>query len=842
MAAPLPTNAWWQNLAVATQFARPESAIFQMPYVVLADVDAVHATQPFMVGEEEESFDKNLGLSLSAAEGLQGPQVSAWDELSLTLAWQRAGGSQLQEGMHVPLVRGSPYITAEYAGVTPRITSSQRLRSTAQSIAVDGRSTACDGRTALTGKVFAFELVPSDATWFFFAPKGTTWICQAVPFSLTAQAAFHGGAIRVGLANNCTTGIGSRHCGGAPRGRDTSAYAKLLKQHAGSYPVNASVDFSVTGDVGTVSWEWGTRSLAGWGPAALLQLAWPVHLPLLAPKLRSGAAASPFHDVRGLAVALAVEPRLASADSAGREGSSTAGAWQLRYRLFPDVGLAAPRAIAEDLRPALLRALRGGASAADDEQSLDWTKGSRWNGTAPDKDFDLPLSYRLGVGDTYYSGKMLARLARLVAIADELGEAKEPYFTRLLARLAKNLEAWLGSHAETPFIYDASWGGLVSCGCFYDDCRGQCTPHCSNRASPAEECPALQDPEMNFGNGIYNDHHFHYGYFVYSAAVLARFDPDWERRWRERLLALIRDYGNPSKEDPSFPVARHKDWFLGSSWASGLQADAKGRQQQSSAEAINSYYALYLYGASVKAPFSEDLKHFGLLLAAMEAHSADTYWHVRKGSQVYSRSYPHQVVGILWEHAAEPETWFGGDTFIASGVQLSPYTPIMEDYLKEDWVARDVEHYQAACSIDAECQHSWSWQLCLEKAVLHPHEKALACLDGLPENAFSIGNPAANGNSLTNSLHWIATRPKAGTQGMATSLAKLRLPVQWWQGPGLVPVMLALSLALAALASLFAVLRRTRWGRGSGPTPASAANLDAQAMPAAPLVGNYGFL
>jgi len=23
----------------------------------------------------------------------------------------------------------------------------------------------------------------------------------------------------------------------------------------------------------------------------------------------------------------------------------------------------------------------------------------------------------------------------------------------------------------------------------------------------------------NFGNGFYNDHHFHYGYFVYSAAV-----------------------------------------------------------------------------------------------------------------------------------------------------------------------------------------------------------------------------------------------------------------------------------------------------------------------------------
>lgn len=30
----------------------------------------------------------------------------------------------------------------------------------------------------------------------------------------------------------------------------------------------------------------------------------------------------------------------------------------------------------------------------------------------------------------------------------------------------------------------------------------------------------------NFGNGFYNDHHFHYGYFIYSAAVCSL---DWDR-------------------------------------------------------------------------------------------------------------------------------------------------------------------------------------------------------------------------------------------------------------------------------------------------------------------------
>ncbi|KAJ2590364.1 hypothetical protein IWW49_002053 [Coemansia sp. RSA 1797] len=30
--------------------------------------------------------------------------------------------------------------------------------------------------------------------------------------------------------------------------------------------------------------------------------------------------------------------------------------------------------------------------------------------------------------------------------------------------------------------------------------------------------------------GLYNDHHFCYGYFVYAAAVLAKLHPEWAAR------------------------------------------------------------------------------------------------------------------------------------------------------------------------------------------------------------------------------------------------------------------------------------------------------------------------
>jgi endoglucanase Acf2 len=49
------------------------------------------------------------------------------------------------------------------------------------------------------------------------------------------------------------------------------------------------------------------------------------------------------------------------------------------------------------------------------------------------------------------------------------------------------------------------------------------------------------------------------------------------------------DIANPSKSDPYFPVFRHKDWYDGHSWASGLFQWNGGGNQESSSESINGY-------------------------------------------------------------------------------------------------------------------------------------------------------------------------------------------------------------------------------------------------------------
>jgi len=68
----------------------------------------------------------------------------------------------------------------------------------------------------------------------------------------------------------------------------------------------------------------------------------------------------------------------------------------------------------------------------------------------------------------------------------------------------------------------------------------------------------------------YNDHHFHYGYHISAAAIVAKHRPQWGVKYFERILLYVRDIANPSADDEFFPMYRQKDWYLGNSYAAGL--------------------------------------------------------------------------------------------------------------------------------------------------------------------------------------------------------------------------------------------------------------------------------
>ena len=159
--------------------------------------------------------------------------------------------------------------------------------------------------------------------------------------------------------------------------------------------------------------------------------------------------------------------------------------------------------------------------------------------------------------DPYTFGKELARMARLAQIADNLGIADARQ--QALTAVETALTPWLQGANPDALLYDKTYGGVISTN-------------------------GLADPYADYGSGWYSDHHFHYGYFAYAAATLARLDvPYWEAN-KIPMETIIRDICNPDPTDPDFPFARHKDFFDGHSWASGLFQQANGKGQESSSE------------------------------------------------------------------------------------------------------------------------------------------------------------------------------------------------------------------------------------------------------------------
>lgn len=159
--------------------------------------------------------------------------------------------------------------------------------------------------------------------------------------------------------------------------------------------------------------------------------------------------------------------------------------------------------------------------------------------------------------DPYTFGKELARMARLAQIADNLGIADARQ--QALTAVETALTPWLQGANTDALLYDKTYGGVISTN-------------------------GLADPYADYGSGWYSDHHFHYGYFAYAAATLARLDvPYWEAN-KIPMETIIRDICNPDPTDPDFPFARHKDFFDGHSWASGLFQQANGKGQESSSE------------------------------------------------------------------------------------------------------------------------------------------------------------------------------------------------------------------------------------------------------------------
>lgn len=269
----------------------------------------------------------------------------------------------------------------------------------------------------------------------------------------------------------------------------------------------------------------------------------------------------------------------------------------------------------------------------------------------------------------YRTGKRLARAARLALIAQRLGD--HTIQRKLVAFIEGALIKKMRGQGSWHFQYDLTWGGII---------------------------PSIDD----YGARNYTDHHFHYGYWVYTFAVIAYLDPSWldtpisgvnftAKHWVE---SLIRDYANPQANDPYFPMQRHQDDYVGHSWASGLTAFTDGPNQQSVSEAVNAYYAVALYG---KAIHNKELLLWGQFLTAREIQAAQLYWQVRDDSPIYDEAFRkyNKVVANLWGSKVDANAFFipchaeyRCGLEYSFGIVMLPFTAMTTALLDKKWLTQ----------------------------------------------------------------------------------------------------------------------------------------------------------
>jgi len=319
--------------------------------------------------------------------------------------------------------------------------------------------------------------------------------------------------------------------------------------------------------------------------------------------------------------------------------------------------------------------------------------------------------------DPYWGGKSFGKMARLVLIADEVGETATA--AQIRANMIADIEPWFAATNSDPLRYDQSWGGIVS----------------QN---------GLADAGADYGNGWYNDHHFHYGYFIYAAAVIGKGNPQWLQSKLPQLMPLIRDVASP-KADSRFPQARHKDWFDGHSWASGLFPFGDAKNMESSSECINAYYGIYLLGMALNDPV---FTFWGQMLAATELRSIHKYWQITNDNPIYDAPFSKNgVVGVLWASKVDYATFFGNDVAYIHGIQYMPITPYSEAVLRSNWIAQDYPISSQGIQAGAD---DWNGFIYCAHAVIAPNTAW---------NEVQTLQSYDSGNSKTNVLHFVATRP-----------------------------------------------------------------------------------
>lgn len=297
-----------------------------------------------------------------------------------------------------------------------------------------------------------------------------------------------------------------------------------------------------------------------------------------------------------------------------------------------------------------------------------------WTAVLEEEITEEPWNEVLKDGSYYFNGKAIQKYATLCLLArqrETISDSAAPYNNLLelcISKLDLVFQDFIQNTWIYPLVYDEIYGGIVSS-------RGLL------------ENNTLSD----FGNSVYNDHHYHWGYWIVASAIFRELvGPNYGdmERLAHTVESLIRDVATPNHDDPWFPRFRQFDWYLGHSLSRGLVASADGKDQESTSEEMNFHYGMFLWG---RVSGNSALEQLGKTLLKANARSIQSYYLFSRNNTVHPPAVTNnRVAGVIFENKLDYSTWFCGLPECIHGIHMLPVTPAYpmfrsRRFIRDEW-------------------------------------------------------------------------------------------------------------------------------------------------------------
>ncbi|KAI4276596.1 MAG: hypothetical protein LQ337_002379 [Flavoplaca oasis] len=439
---------------------------------------------------------------------------------------------------------------------------------------------------------------------------------------------------------------------------------------AGVYPTSMDLAASTYGQTGTYHFEWRKAGLTGGNEPKLLMFALPHHV-------ESFAGPTPF----------ARTPLRLQTTTKGIATAVVADSWTLIEANLPvDMGFSP-----------------WNGSLPQGSRSTTYLSATAIHviNKVAESELRQDMGNQTDLDSMYFSGKALSKFAALVYAIHTLCD--EPDFARVgLSQLKVAFAKFSTNQQRFPLVYDTAWKGLVSSGAYITGNAGQ-----------------------DFGNTYYNDHHFHYAYFIHAAAIIAHLDPQWLQLNKEWVNLLVRDAANPSTSDQYFPFSRAFDWYHGHSWAKGLFESADAKDEESSSEDAFFAYAMKMWG---KVTGDQSMEARGNLMLSVLARTLRNYFLMQDGNSNHPAEFiANKVTGVLFENKVDATTYFGTNREYIHGIHMLPLLPYSSltrpsSFITQEWTQIFDPSNPSAPNPASTVQGGWKGILYANLALIDPRK------------------------------------------------------------------------------------------------------------------------